>query len=470
MKKRVSIICAAALIAGGIFVAAAVDTPQQSGSFTLYSDQAVITMNDIDIPTESEPIVYKNSLYIPIDNILKACGFSMGYDASIPAIIAVKDNVTSYIIPETNVIWIGEEQVEFPTPSLIYKGVAYISLEMFSRMCDYSVYMTGTAREIPLDKRDLLEDTYITDDYRLPYYNVATYNGITIVNGIGMERLVVPSLQATYYAGVVNAVADALPNVNVYNIAVPTASEFYAPKQIATDQTSGIRTIYQNLNENVMPINVVKPLMEHAGEKIYFNTDHHWTQRGAYYAYKAFADNKGFNIDPLETFETNNYYSHIGSFASFTSGTAGASIIRSNPELLERFIPKVETTGAAYSDMYMQRYLYSLRAVDTRSTTYSAFIGGDNPLAVFHTSVANGKSLVIIKESFGTAFATWAMNNYENVYVIDPRRFNGFGGNYADFDLRTFYNLVHFDDLVIINYPGSISSSGIRQSILNMVK
>lgn len=467
MKKIVAAVCAVAISAALI---CATGTSADSGSLMLYGDRAAITMNETEIPTASAPIIYKNNLYVPVDDILKACGFGMGYDASVPSVIAEKDGIVSHIIPETNVIWIGEERVEFSTPSLIYKGVMYISLEMFARLCDYSVYMTGAATEIPLDKRDLLEDTYISDTYRLPYYNVATYKGITIVNGIGMERLVVPSLQATYYAGVVNAVADALPNARVYNIAVPTASEFYAPKQIATDQTSGIRTIYQNLSEKVTPINVVKPLMEHAGEKIYFNTDHHWTQRGAYYAYKAFADNKGFDLDPLETFTADNYYSHVGSFAAFTSGTAGASIMRSNAELLERFMPKVEVTGAAYSDMYMNRYISSLRAVDNRSTTYSAFIGGDNPLAVFHTNVGNGKSLVIVKESFGTAFATWALNHYETVYVIDPRRFNGFGGNYADFDLRTFYNLTHFDDIVIINYPGSISSSGIRQSILNMVQ
>jgi len=465
--KKILITITALMLSLVLF--SALNTSADSGSFMLYGDKPIITMNETDIPIAAAPIIYKNNLYVPVDDILKVCGFGMGYDATVPSVIAQKDGITSHIIPETNIIWIGEERVEFSTPSIIYMNVMYISLEMFSRLCDYSVYMTGNATEIPLDKRDLLADTYISDTYRLPYYNVATYKGITIVNGIGMERLVVPSLQATYYAGVVNAVADALPNARVYNIAVPTASEFYAPKQIATDQTSGIRTIYQNLSEKVTPINVVKPLMEHAGEKIYFNTDHHWTQRGAYYAYKAFADNKGFALDPLESFTTDNYYSHVGSFAAFTSGTAGASIIRSNPELLERFMPKVEVTGAAYSDMHMSRRISSLRAVDNRSTTYSAFIGGDNPLAVFHTSVGNGKSLVIVKESFGTAFATWAMNHYENVYVIDPRRFNGFGGNYADFDLRTFYNLTNFDDLIIINYPGSISSSGIRQSILNMV-
>ena len=33
----------------------------------------------------------------------------------------------------------------------------------------------------------------------------------------------------------------------------------------------------------------------------------------------------------------------------------------------------------------------------------------------FKTNVNNGRKLVIIKESFGNAFATWALNNYNYV-------------------------------------------------------
>ena len=284
-----------------------------------------------------------------------------------------------------------------------------------------------------------------------------------------MELLTVSESAAVSYAGMVNAVADALPNVNVYNIAVPTASEFYAPKSLYTNQTAGIKKIYENLDSNVTPINVVKPLMEHAAEFIYFRTDHHWTQRGAYYAYKEYAEIIGEDIDPLETFQVQNSWNHVGSFGSFTKGTYGATIMHSNPDMLQIFMPKYTAEGAAYNDMYMRSKKWSLQLVYPTFNSYSAFIGGDNPLAVFHTSNANGKKLVIIKESFGTAFATWAVNNYEYIYVIDPRKFNGFGGHNSHFNLRTFYELNQFDDLVIINYPGSISSSAYRNSVLGMI-
>ena len=432
-------------------------------AMTIYADKPVITHNDVDFTTAGVPYLINGNIYVPADDVLKYCGFTLGWDDSIKSIVATKNDISNYIVLNTNYMWIGPEKVEFDSYIKLIDGVVYMPLTMVAALDDSSLYFVGDIEVLKQGFRDLLQDTVIYDTYRLAGKSIGTYKSITIVDNIGMERLYVPAQTAKGYAAVVNSVGNALPQVNVYNIAVPTACEFYIPKKLYTNQTEGIRTIYKNLNDNVMPINVVKPLMEHAAEKIYYNTDHHWTQRGAYYAYKAFMENKGEDVPPLTSFQKNDYWKHVGSFASFTKGTAGQGIMRSNPELLERFIPLVESTGAAYGDMYMRNKLATLKAVNTNSTTYSAFMGGDNPLAVFTTGTKNGKKLVVIKESFGTAFSSWALNNYEEIYIIDPRHLHGM-------NLHKFYDMVKYDDLVIINYPGGIGSTTIRQGILNMIR
>ena len=388
-------------------------------AMTFYGDRAVVTYNDIDYTTAGTPYLSDGNIYVPADDVLKYCGFTLGWDESIKSIVAVKDDVVTYIVLNTNYMWVGPEKVEFDAKIKLVDGVVYMPLTMVAYIDNSSIYFVGDIPQLKKGYRDLLEDTHIYDTYRLAGNSVGTYNSISIIDNIGMERLYVTDKTAKGYAAVVNCVGNALPQVNVYNIAVPTACEFYIPLKYYTNQTEGIRTIYKNLNENVMPINVVKPLMEHAAEKIYFNTDHHWTQRGAYYAYQAFMENKGETVPPLWEFEKNDYWQHVGSFASFTKGTAGQGIMRSHPELLERFVPKVTSTGAAYSDMYMKNRIGTLKAVDTNAKTYSAFMGGDNPLAVFTTGTQNGKKLVVIKESFGTAFSSWALNNYQEIYIIE---------------------------------------------------
>lgn len=470
MNKKTAAYITLAVVILLVACFSAVTFGNEKNTLTFYADRPEATVNGVDYSIIAPPILYKYKTYVPVDDLLIKSGFSVGWDTSSNSTVAVRGNDTYYMVYGTKegILWANDQRLTFNTPPIIYNGVAYMSLEMFAEMSDDSVYISGTPLLIKKDLRDTLDNTVVTDEYRLSGSGV-TYKGVTFVGNTGMELLTISDSSASNYAYLVNAIADSLPEVNVYNIAVPTASEFYAPKNLYTNQSNGIRKIYQSLNQNVTPINVVKPLMEHAAEFIYFRTDHHWTQRGAYYAYKEFIEVKGESIDGLETFDVQNSFSHVGSFASFAKGTPGEKIMRSNPDMLQIFMPKYTAVGAAYNDMYMKSKKWDLQLVYPSFNSYSAFIGGDNPLAVFHTSNANGKKLVIIKESFGTAFATWAANNYEYIYVIDPRKFNGFGGHNAHFNLKTFYELNRFDDLVIINYPGSIGSSSYRSSVLGMI-
>lgn len=325
----------------------------------------------------------------------------------------------------------------------------------------------NTANSAQTEKvKNPLFDTIIGDEFRQGE-DAVEYNNVYISGNFAMERVSISNEAAKDYAKIVNNIAAKLPKkVNIYNIVVPTSSEFYGPENVYTNQTEGIKTVYENLSSRVIPINAVKPLYAHAGENIYFRTDHHWTQRGAYYVYEEFARVSNKEVPPLSSFEV-SFKECTGSLADFTKGTYGETLIRSNPDIMERFSAPTYTAGAAYNDMYMQEFIRTLAAVYQSSNGYISFIGGDNPLSVFTTNVKNGKKLVILKESFGNAFATWALNNYSEVYVIDIRRFNSNGN---PFNLSDFYDFVKYDDLVIINYPVSVASSKTREYLSEFIK
>ena len=99
---------------------------------------------------------------------------------------------------------------------------------------------------------------------------------------------------AKNYSTAVNSIVKGLDkNVTVYNMVVPNHTEFGLPTRIAADigctsQADNIKTIYTNLNSRIQPINCYNTLAAHNDEYIYYNTDHHWTSLGAYYAYTAF--------------------------------------------------------------------------------------------------------------------------------------------------------------------------------------
>lgn len=445
------------------------NTPKE---FKLVGGTKTYYINDEEHQLSHEPFATRGNIYIPVEDLLAQCGYSLSWSADGNALNLSRENTNATLYANSDIVEYNEKKLRFDAPTIMYNDVLFMTIPMYMQFSDYRLDVEGTVMEIWIPVRDTLEDTYIDDTYR-SQGEAVKYNGVYIVDDeVGMEMLTLSESNCVEYANVINSLADALPNVQVYNIVVPSMAEFYGPEEIYTDQISGIRTIYQNLNENVMPINAVSELWAHADEKLYFGTDHHWTQRGAYYAYKAFLENRGEDVPSLESFDTSHVKDFTGSWVNYVKGTAGESALRENPELLERFLPMVEYSGEIYSDMYLENtVLSSAKAVNEESDSYVSFIHGDYPVTKFTTNIKNGKKVVLIKESYGNAFATWLLNSYEEVYIIDPRHVNGFDGkNYNEFNLQTFYNEVcPFTDLIVIDYPGG-ASSNMRNAISALVK
>ena len=84
---------------------------------------------------------------------------------------------------------------------------------------------------------------------------------------------------------------------------------------------------------------------------------------------------------------------------------------------------------------------------------YSTFIGGDNPFSVVkNPKVKNGKSVMLIKESFGNAFAPFLVENYENVYIVDYRYIK----NVDKRSLTQMVDKYKIDDVLFVNNVSAV--------------
>ena len=87
----------------------------------------------------------------------------------------------------------------------------------------------------------------------------------------------------------------------------------------------------------------------------------------------------------------------------------------------------------------------------TDSNAYGTFLHGDNPLTIIkNPDVDSSKKVVVIKESYGNAFAPLLTQNYSEIYVIDPRYFNG--------NLNDFIKEHEIKDVIFINNMVAVGS------------
>lgn len=100
------------------------------------------------------------------------------------------------------------------------------------------------------------------------------------------------------YVSVVNRAASILgEGVQVYAMVIPTSIgvtlDPRVQKKISSDdQQKACAYLESQFASNVRAVPIINTLLAHKDEYIYFRTDHHWTGRGAYYAYVEFCAKK----------------------------------------------------------------------------------------------------------------------------------------------------------------------------------
>ena len=238
-------------------------------------------------------------------------------------------------------------------------------------------------------------------------------------------------------------------NVRVSVLAIPTSSMVFE----GTPLDSAIRNqevIFNTLPSLASPsINVVNThakMKEHKDEYMYFKTDHHWTNLGAYYAYTAFAESVGFTPTPLSSFEhiiINKEYH--GSYYGYTKDER----VKYFSDEIHVYIPtKPHTMQITTADSTRK---YDCSIIRNR-TTYLAFIGGDNAFTEINVpSNPQDRSILVFKDSFGDAFVPYLCEHYGNIYVVDPRYFKG--------DLGTTMADKKITDVLFVNSLTMVNSS-----------
>ncbi len=291
------------------------------------------------------------------------------------------------------------------------------------------------------------------------------YGSIIIIGDQAMEvPYEVPSAISSY-AAAVSAFAEAMPDVNVYSLVTPNSAEFYSPTEFHTgscSQKDMIDSCYSQMSDQVTTVDIYSKLAARTDQYIYFRTDHHWTARGAYWAYVAFCEARGFDPVSLEDFESGRYDEFVGSLYTWTSQYSQSEALWNNPDYVEYFLPIVESHAKYYTDATLTNGI-PIEVVSTtissasKQNKYLCFISGDTPVCVIETALEDGPTCIVLKESYGNAFVPFLTSHYSRIIVIDPREFNHNGK--PELDLVSFAEEQGADDLLVINYPFMINNS-----------
>jgi hypothetical protein len=299
----------------------------------------------------------------------------------------------------------------------IFIAVAIVSCKGSPKTKD-----TTTDTVVVVPKKEVVIPEILPDDGQVGVRKGAVF----IFKNRGFELFSGGASMGKQYAEVINKYNRLkIPGLKIYNIVIPNGFEFEVTekyKDKIKPAKKAINELFSYEDPEIIKINPVDEIRKHRAEYIYFNTDHHWTSLGAYYAYRSFCTAANLTPVSLDNIPSKVKPGFYGLFYRLTK----SSVLKNNPDSVRYYlfpdsvnfyIGSSSLTYWAKSKMYAEQV--------SAENSYSVFLQGDLPICKMETQHKNGRRIVLVKESYGNAFAPFLINNYEKVIVVDQRSYKG---------------------------------------------
>ncbi len=268
-----------------------------------------------------------------------------------------------------------------------------------------------------------------------------------IINSVGYEKFKFNEYNANVYIESVNKYAENLiGDIKIYNLIVPTSSEFNMPyeyRDLSDSQKEGIGYAYSNMDNKIITVDAYSNIEAHKNEYLYFKTDHHWTALGAFRAYESFMKIKDEEALPLEKYNRiDSKDKYLGSIYNMTQNKR----LENNLDDIWYYNPLL---SVEYSSINRDETAWDSNQVVFPSyfeheRKYSAFMGGDTAFSHIKVDSQVEKKILVIKDSYGNAFIPFLLPHYRDIFIADPRYFK-----------NNIYDLIEdneIDEVLIINY------------------
>lgn len=183
-------------------------------------------------------------------------------------------------------------------------------------------------------------------------------------------------------------------------------------------------------------------LKKHKKEDIYYRTDHHWTTLGAWYGYEAYVRSIGGDVADaakkkrLQSVSTDFYGT---TYAKVNQASQADTIWVYQPQTSLKVVYNMgqKTTTSLYDRSFLKT-----------QDQYSVFTGGNQAVLEITGGQKNGKTLLLIKDSFANCMLPFLAEDYEKLVVVDLRQLNVKGSMllemFSPTDILILYNSAQF--------------------------
>lgn len=205
---------------------------------------------------------------------------------------------------------------------------------------------------------------------------------------------------------------------------IPSACEIQRDRlpafAVCFDQKGLIDEAYADTKGVLKNIDLYGALSDKKDGYIYYRTDHHWTNEGAYLAYREIAGALGLPVRDMGEYDVQTLSDDF--YGSLFSKSGVYDI---DPDTIEapadsnvsEFIVVNGNKETEYGDMYFPEYL-------DQKDKYSYFTGTNEAYEKIVTKAGTGRKLLLFNDSYAHSLVPYLTRDYDEIDLIDMRYVN----------------------------------------------
>lgn len=282
------------------------------------------------------------------------------------------------------------------------------------------------------DAERYLSDHLVFKDALVTLKNDAAYAagqrqlGDVYVDGSGryLSRYVEDRAQLTRNLEQIDRFVSQLPEgLPVSFLLVPNAVGVYPERMPqgadSQSQADTLAWVAAQLNGRIHFVSPYDALIKHKREPLYYNTDHHWTMRGAYYGYHALMRSQGQTPLPLAAFAGRTLSS------SFTGSLySKAPVSFAAADRIVYYQTPGQSVQITYGDGHTADSFLQPEALGQKDQ-YAVFTGGNSAEIRAVSNAPGHERVLVLKDSYANCLLPFLSVQYPQMDVLDLRYFKG---------------------------------------------
>ncbi|MCH5211659.1 MAG: hypothetical protein J1G06_01455 [Oscillospiraceae bacterium] len=147
-ERKIAFLVLAIAASAGLVLALVLLFASRSHTFRLVGGSTMYYVDNEIYYLSGEPVIYNSKEYVPVDDLLKHCGYTTYYNTELHALAISDRDGKSYIYTNSDVITYHGENIHFSDKSIAINDIMYVTKDMLAVFTDSKIVFEGSLTEV----------------------------------------------------------------------------------------------------------------------------------------------------------------------------------------------------------------------------------------------------------------------------------------------------------------------------------